>query len=123
MTQMSCPVCGQAEAFLAAVIREAGETRLMLRCRSCPAVYPLRSETICPCLEAFAEVVNEDFRELPTEALEVHEKCISADHEFCPHYHDGTCPREVTLCKELSGGAIFLPLGQQARILLKTGRR
>jgi hypothetical protein len=110
-------MCGQTEAILAAVIREAGETRLMLKCTDCPAIYPLRATSICPCLEAFAEVVNEDFRDLPPEALPIHAKCVTEDHEFCPNFHDGSCPREEALCKALSGGAILLPLGQ-ARILL-----
>lgn len=114
---MSCPICEGDEAVLAAVIREHGETRLMLRCENCPAIYPLSSEALCPCLEAFAEVVTAEFPNLDIEALRVHRKCITGDFEFCVHYREGTCPREKALCAALSGGVILLP-HDRARVLL-----
>jgi hypothetical protein len=122
---MACPVCHEDRAELRAITRGEGETCLMLQCSSCPAVYPLHPQSQCPNLEAFTEIVDEDFRDFLHETLAVNEFCLasSADaHELCPHYYAGTCPFKTSICQALLGGAVLFPRSP-ARILLTKPRR
>lgn len=119
---MTCPICHENTATLTAINRRFDETCLMLQCNCCPTTYPCDSQSTCPNLDAFAEMVDEDFRDFLGAPLEVSEKCVSGDHESCPHFYAKTCPFETSICQALLGGAVLFPR-TPARVLLPSFAR